>query len=78
MKHYDTTKRVHRIGQPGILTTNRNYEFTLEDSTKDLLREGARREGMPNYSNASSEQLRNFLQGRDVNKILFKLYKRSQ
>jgi hypothetical protein len=78
MKHYDTTKRVHRIGQPSILTTNRNYEFSLEDSTKDLLREGARREGMPNYSNASSEQLRNYLQGRDVNKILFKLYKRSQ
>ena len=78
MKHYDITKRIHRIGQPMILTTNRNYEFTLEDSTKDLLREGARREGMPNYSNASSEQLRNYLLGRDVNKLVFKLYKRSE
>jgi len=78
MKHYDTAKRMHRIGQPILITATRNYEFTLEDSTKDLLREGARREGMPNYSNASAEQLRDYLQGRDVNKILFKLYKTSE
>lgn len=78
MKHYDTAKRVHRIGQPTILTATRNYEFTLENAPKDLLREAARREGMVNYSNATSPQLREFLQGNDAYKILFRLYKRTE
>jgi hypothetical protein len=78
MKHYDTTKRVHRVGQPAIDTAMRHYEFPLEEATKDLLREAARREGMNNYSNQSAQAMRDFLHGHDVARMVFRVFKKSE
>lgn len=78
MKHYDTTKRVHRVGQPSIHTAMRHYEFPLEDATKDLLREAARREGMGNYSNQSANAMKEYLREHDVASMVFRVFKRSE
>jgi hypothetical protein len=75
MKHYDTVKRVYRVGQPVQQTGMINYQFPLGDASKDLLREGARREGMVGYSNASTEAMREYLTGRDVRSLVFRLMK---
>lgn len=78
MKHYDTTKRLHRIGQPSIHTAMRHYEFTVDEATKDLLREAARREGMNNYSNQSVNNMRDYLREHDVASMVFRVFKKSE
>ena len=77
MKHYDTGKRVYRVGQPIQQTGMSNYQFPITEASKDLLREGARREGMVGYSNASTEAMREYLIGRDVRSLVFRLIKSS-
>lgn len=77
MKHYDTAKRIHRIGQPTQRIGMTHYEFPINEAPKDLLREGVRREGMNNYSNATTEAMRQYLMDHDVNNIIFRLSRRS-
>jgi hypothetical protein len=78
MKHYDTAKRVHRVGQPSIHTATRHYEFPVDEATKDLLREASRREGMNNYSNQSNQAMKDFLRGHDVTSMAFRVFKKSE
>ena len=75
MKHYETSKRIHRVGQPVQQTGMSNYQFNVAEASKDLLREGARREGMVGYSNASTEAMREYLTGRDVRSLVFRMMK---
>ncbi len=74
----ETTKRQHRIGQPIQTTIQNHYMYDLQDASKDLLRETARRENMNNYSNASVPEIRDYLQGRNVSNIVFRVIKRQE
>ena len=73
---HETTHRKHKIGHPVQTTTQHHYMYGLQDASKDLLRETARREGMTNYSNASVPQIRDYLQGRNVSEIMFRIIKK--
>jgi hypothetical protein len=74
---HETVKTTHRIGANPIVKHDRFFKYTLEDASKDLLREAARYEGMPNYSNQSAENLRAYLAGRNppVSEIKFQIVK---
>lgn len=78
MKHTDSVKRVHRIGQPPFTQTQITFQYDLEDATKDILREAVRREGMNNYSNASVNDMREFLREREVYSMIFRILKKSE
>jgi hypothetical protein len=78
MKNYDIAKRTHKIGMPSVLKGSSNWEFSLEESSKDILREGARLENMINYSNVPKTELINFLKTRDIYSIALKLLKSNQ
>lgn len=73
---YENTRRKHRIGQPVQVTTMNHFTYDLDEASKDLLREAARREGMPGYSNRSQQEMKDYLRGRNATDIVFRLIKK--
>ena len=78
MKHTDSVKRVHRIGQPPFTQSQNTFQYDVEDATKDVLREAVRREGMNNYSNASVIEMRDYLRAHEVYSMVFRILKKSE
>jgi hypothetical protein len=60
---HDNVRTTYKVGQPPRSKTNRYFSYSLNNASKDLLRETARYEGMVNYSQRSSEELRAYLAG---------------
>jgi len=75
---HETTKRKHRAGHPVQVTTHHHYMYDLDEASKDLLRESARREGMAGYSNRSQNEMKEFLRGRHVQDIMFRIIKKRE
>lgn len=73
---YENTRRKHRVGQPVQVTTMNHFTYDLDQASKDLLRESARREGMPGYSNRSQEEIKDYLRDRNVSEIVFRVIKK--
>jgi hypothetical protein len=74
---HETVKTTHRVGQPPTSKTNRFFTYPIQDASKDLLRETARFEGMVGYSNRSSAELLEYLQGLNppVRELKFQIVK---
>ena len=75
---HETTRRKHKVGQPVHVTTHNHYMYDLEEASKDLIREASRREGMPGYSNRSQNEMKEYLRGRHVSDIMFRIIKKRE
>ena len=74
---HENVRTTHRVGQEPRSKTQRYFSYPLANASKDLLRETARYEGMVNYSQRSSEELRAYLSGLNppVNELKFQIVK---
>lgn len=74
---HENVRTIHRVGQAPRSKTQRYFSYPLANASKDLLRETARYEGMVNYSQRSSEELRAYLSGLNppVNELKFQIVK---
>jgi hypothetical protein len=73
---HEITKRKHRAGHPVQTVTHHHYLYGLDEASKDLIREAARREGLRNYSSAPIEDMRHFLREHHVSNIMFRIIKK--
>lgn len=76
---HENIRTTHRIGQPPRSKTQRFFSYPLADASKDLLRETARYEGMVNYSQRSSDELRAYLSGLNppIHELKFQIVKKA-
>jgi hypothetical protein len=61
----ETEKRRYKMGQDPVTVKSKDYSFTANQLSKDMVRELARSAGMVGYSNRSQAEMMAYLNGLD-------------